>query len=350
MFSVKNPKVLVSILNWNGGDDTIGCLISLFKSDYKSFSVVVIDNASTDHSPEKIQEFFPQVTLIRNAENLGFAKAQNQGIQHAIEQGFEYVWILNNDTIIDSRALGLLVEVLDSDTSTGAVSPILLDAEVSNTNRIQFCGSSINWKYRYFEQHKSLEVGLKAQAEIPENFCLWGTALLVRTFILKQVGGFDDKLFAYFEDMDLSIRIIRAGFYNRIAESAIVFHAGVNDPNNRPPHYVYFNTRNRYLFWMNHLPWYQQLSYTRQYLAGAIVLASSWHDIGDCQRETATLLGIWDALRRRGGKWNDNRNLPKWVSTVLLTHPYIFVNILKGNVFLLVRQALRRFYAPLRKS
>lgn len=343
---LKHSKILVSILNWNGGNDTTGCLASLFNSDYKAFSVVVIDNASTDNSPEMIQELFPQVMLIRNSNNLGFAAAQNQGIRLSIENDFDYVWILNNDTIIDTKTLGLLVDALDTDMTIGAVSPVLFDKGETDDNRIQFCGSSINWKYRYFEQHKSLDQGLKAQAENPKDFCLWGTALLVRTSILKQIGGFDDKLFAYFEDMDLSIRIIRAGFYNRIVESAIVFHAGINDPNNRPPHYVYFNTRNRYLFWINHLPWTQRISYTRQYLAGSLLFAASWHELGDRQKETATLLAIWDALLRRGGRWNGGRTLPKWIPRILLSHPYIFVNILKGNVFLLIRRAFERFYTP----
>ncbi|WP_031597924.1 glycosyltransferase family 2 protein [Ferrovum myxofaciens] len=350
LYKLEKKRVLVSILNWNGGDESVACLYSLFESNYKSFSVVVIDNASTDNSPENIKCLFPQVTLIRNSENRGFASAQNQGIRYAIEKHFEYIWILNNDTIIDANALGLLVYSLDSDASIGAVSPILLDNDNSNSNRIQFCGCSINRKLRYFEQHKFLDEGLKAQSENPKDFCLWGTALLTRTTILKKIGGFDDKLFAYFEDMDLSIRIIKLGFYNRIVEQSIVFHAGVNDPNSRPPHYVYLNTRNRYLFWINYLPWHQQVNYTRQYLAGSLLLAASWHDVGDSQRETATLLGIWDALRRRGGGWVKERSLPKWVPSILLTHPYIFVNILRGDILGVTKKVFKRQSAPSRKD
>ena len=338
----EKTRVLVSILNWNGGNESVACLTSLFESNFKSFSVVVIDNSSTDDSPENIKKLFPQVTLIKNSENLGFASAQNQGIRCAIERNHDYIWILNNDTIIDINALGLLVDSLDSDPSIGAVSPLLLEGDGLNSSNIQFCGCSINRKLRYFEQHKLLDDGLKAQSEHPENFCLWGTALLIRTTILKQIGGFDDKLFAYFEDMDLSVRIIKSGFHNRIVKNAIVFHSGTNDPNIRPPHYVYFNTRNRYLFWINHISGHQKFSYTRQYLAGSLLLAASWHGVGDNQKETATLLGIWDALCRRGGGWNKERSIPKFVPSVLLSHPYIFVNILRGNILTIAKQILKR--------
>lgn len=338
---MRKPNVLVSVLNWNGKDKTIECLRSLFDSDYRDFSVLVIDNASHDNSSETIIRLFPQVKLIENFKNLGFAAAQNQGINFAIENCYEYIWILNNDTIIDPRALSLLVTQMDSDLALGSVSPVLIASEFPDTTHIQFCGCAINWKFQYFEKFKQLDDALVSQEKSPETFCLWGTALLVRTSILKQLGGFEEKFFAYFEDVDLSVRVIRAGFRSKIVPDAIAFHSGADDPAKRPPYYVYLNTRNRYFFWMNHLPRTQRFGFTRHYMAGALLLASSWHDINDRQKETATLFAIWDALLGRGGMWNEGRKVPNWLPSLLLSHPYIWANFLRGNFYLLMRQALQ---------
>ena len=225
-----------------------------------------------------------------------------------------------------------------------------MDAENREEKRIQFCGCSINWKYRIFEKYKFIDEACAAQTEDPQNFFLWGTALLIRISVLEKTGGFDEKLFAYFEDMDLSLRIAKAGYCNRIVKEAQVFHAGVTDAKQRPPHYVYFNTRNRYFFWIRHLPWTQRFGFTRQYVAGALVLAASWYETKDVQRETATLLAIWDALIRRGGGWNKDRTLPKWVSSILLSHPYIFVNILQGNLYRLIQGIVKQSLAVIRKN
>jgi hypothetical protein len=342
---MKKPNVLVSVLNWNGKDKTVECLRSLFNSDYRNFSVVVIDNASHDNSSETIIRLFPQVKLIQNFKNLGFAAAQNQGINFAIENGYEYIWILNNDTIIDPKALGLLVVQMNSDLAVGSVSPVLIESEFPNTSRIQFCGCAINREFQYFEKFKHLDDALVSQEKNPETFCLWGTALLIRTSILKQLGGFEEKFFAYFEDVDLSARLIRAGFRSKIVPDAIVFHAGANDPAKRPPYYVYLNTRNKYFFWMNHLPRMQRFAFTRRYVAGALLLASAWHDISDSQKETATLFAIWDALLGRGGMWNEDRKVPSWVPSLLLSHPYIWANFLRGNFYLLIQQALQYVFS-----
>lgn len=225
-----------------------------------------------------------------------------------------------------------------------------MDAENREEKRIQFCGCSINWEHRVFEKFQSIDEGHAAQAENPKNFFLWGTALLVRVSVLKQTGGFDEKLFAYFEDMDLSLRIIKAGFSNCIAKEVIVYHAGVTDAKKRPPHYVYFNTRNRYFFWIKHLPRTQHINFTRQYLAGSLVLAASWYEVGGDQRETATLLAIWDALRQRGGGWDKDRTVPKWVRRILLSHPYVFVNVLQGNFSRLTKGLLKYPLAFIRKN
>ena len=324
-------KVLISILNWNGGNETINCLNSILNSTFQSYSILIIDNASTDGSVNLIKQQFPWITVIENSDNLGFASAQNQGVQFALKNGYEYVWILNNDTIVNSETLQYLVKALDRNQAIGAVSPVIFESSSSGEEKIQFCGCSVVWDSHYFDLHATLDDALASQDENPDKICLWGTAMFVRTELMANLGGFDDRLFAYYEDLDFSIKIIRAGFFNKIIPEATVYHAGLTDPHKRPPHYVYFNTRNRYLFWKKHLSVSQRINYMRVYLAGALLLAAGWNESGELEKEHATLLGIWDALRNRGGRWDPGRRIPKWVPKILFAHPYFLAKVLRGS-------------------
>jgi hypothetical protein len=106
---VAEPKVTVVILNWNGMDHIHECLESLLKSDYSNYDVVVVDNNSEDGSPAAIAKRFPNVQIMHNADNLGFAEGCNVGIRQAMRSGSAYVWLLNNDTLVDGQSLAVLV-------------------------------------------------------------------------------------------------------------------------------------------------------------------------------------------------------------------------------------------------
>src|SRR3990172_4830039 len=106
------PKVSIVILNWNGLKDTLACLESLKAVDYPSFEIILVDNGSTDGSPEKLASLAkenPKIRLILNSKNLGFSKGYNVAIQKALEHSAEYVLLLNNDTRVNPRFLAPLV-------------------------------------------------------------------------------------------------------------------------------------------------------------------------------------------------------------------------------------------------
>src|SRR2546425_7090973 len=114
-------SVAIIVLNWNGWRDTVQCLTSLKKLSYPNVRIVVVDNRSTDDSVSQIRQAFPDEAIIEVEKNLGFAGGCNVGIRHALEAGAEYVWLLNNDTTVDARALGAMVEMADADAKLGAV-------------------------------------------------------------------------------------------------------------------------------------------------------------------------------------------------------------------------------------
>jgi GT2 family glycosyltransferase len=113
------PLVHVILLNYRGWQHTIACVTSLRGLTYTNVAIVVVDNASPDGSEAHIRDACPDVTVIQSGANLGFAGGNNVGIRHALEQGAEYVWLLNNDTLVDPDALGALVRHAQADPRAG---------------------------------------------------------------------------------------------------------------------------------------------------------------------------------------------------------------------------------------
>ena len=98
-------SLAVIVLNWNRRDDTLRCLASIERSSYAPFDTIVVDNASTDDSVQAIRFAFPEIRIIENQENLGYAGGNNVGLEAALLYGYDYVLVLNNDTIVDPLAI-----------------------------------------------------------------------------------------------------------------------------------------------------------------------------------------------------------------------------------------------------
>ena len=133
---VRQAKVLISIVNWNGGGTVRACIEQLLRSDFRSFSVIIIDNASSDDSLDGIEQKNPAIEVIRNDENRGFAGGHNQGLRIAAERDFEYYWMINSDLAVDPDTLQELVAAIESDARIAMVSPVIEDASVEG--KIQF--------------------------------------------------------------------------------------------------------------------------------------------------------------------------------------------------------------------
>ncbi|MBK7953058.1 MAG: glycosyltransferase family 2 protein [Candidatus Accumulibacter sp.] len=300
MMEVATPKVLISVLNWNAVDLTIKCLSSLSELAYKNTEIVVVDNASKEGEANKIQLHYPDITVIRNQRNSGFAGGHNQAIQMAIDRGFDFVWLVNNDCRVQSSDLGKLLAAA-ADPKVGIVSPVIALPEVTGEERLQFVGSWFDWKTQSCIRPKDPDPILRREREFPNEMWVTGTAMLLRCEMLKRIGGLDERYFAYFEDNDLGARASRAGYLSRMAFDVTVLHQSFATTHDRPPHYFYLCNRNAYLFWIENTPKEFRAGIRRRLMARSLLEAQSLHRAGLEEHARACVVGLIDAIRGHFG-------------------------------------------------
>ena len=207
-------RVEVVVLNWNGWRDTLDCIGSLRKLNYSNFGLIVVDNGSTNESQNQIESHFPDINVLQTGANLGFGGGCNAGIRRALEQGADYVWLINSDATVEANALNELVRVADEQALVGAVGSVLYEADQQDL--IQLWGGGKVHFWTGCSRHQT------GRAEL--DF-ISGASLLVRREALAQVGLFDDQtFFMYWEDSDFGFRLRQAGWALAVAEKSRVWH------------------------------------------------------------------------------------------------------------------------------
>jgi GT2 family glycosyltransferase len=230
-----NPLVYVITLNWNRKDDTLACLETLVCQTQAGFRILVVDNHSTDGSPEEIANRYPQVEQIVNSENLGFAAGFNIGLKFALEAGADYLLILNNDTLLSPDCLEQLMQA--ASLEEGILAPIIYYA--NQPQRIwALCGST---HPLLLEKHDPW-AGKADPGNLPDILdCdfVTGCAMFFPRNVLEIIGLFDEKFQMYYEDSDLCQRVRRAGFHIQAVPGAHMWHkvasssGGSDSPNER---------------------------------------------------------------------------------------------------------------------
>ena len=247
---MKEPKIAIIIINWNTYQLTFNCLKSLKACTYKNKTIFLVDNGSKDGSGDKIAFEFPDINFIKNEINEGFTGANNKALKVILKQNFDYVLLLNNDTEVKPNFLSLLEARMDSDQNLAATQPLILD--FPNKNTIWNGGGSFN---SFFGLSKTRYNGLiyKPQLKI-ETFTEWisGCCILVKIEVIKEVGLLDNRFFAYFEDVDWSIRMTKLGYKLGVVPKSIIYHQSsgstkmnnTSNEGNLSPYAHYLNVRN----------------------------------------------------------------------------------------------------------
>jgi GT2 family glycosyltransferase len=234
----------IIVLNWNGWNDTINCINSLKKQNYTNFSLIVVDNNSSDDSVYQIKKTLPSVELLQTEANLGFGGGCNVGIKHALSRGADYVWLINSDSIADPNALSSLVHVANQDVRLGSVGSVLYEAD--STDQIQLWGGG-NVKLWSGQSHHRLYPGAI-------DF-ISGASLLLRCTAIKEVGLFDQSaFFMYWEDTDLAFRLRAVGWQLAVAHDSHVWHKQSASLGKRSPLLDEYFTQSGVRFLKRHAP------------------------------------------------------------------------------------------------
>lgn len=237
---MKNTSPLISIIivNWNGLDHLMDCLPSVLRNNYLRIEIIVVDNGSTDRSIaylRKIANTHANVYLIKNKRNLGFAGGNNIGFKKA--KG-ELILLLNNDTIMPANFFEPLVKRLFSDKRIAAVQPKIL--QYPQKTLIDSIGSYfIGSGFLYHLGHNKPD---QSRYQKPQPiFSMKGAAMLLRKDVLDKVGLFDDDYFAYFEETDLCVRILLAGFSIWYEPRSHIYHKGGQTAQKLPSSFVQYH-------------------------------------------------------------------------------------------------------------
>lgn len=243
----------VVIPNWNGRDDLVACLDAL-RAQSVSGEIVVVDNGSSDGSVEFVRQWYPDVTLLIQPLNLGFAAGVNVGIRYSLHRGHQFVALLNNDAVAHPRWMEELLAVAIDDASIGMVASKFVTIDGRRIDSTGECYST--WGLPYPRGRD--EQDLSAYDDAVEIFGASGGSTLYRAEMLRDVGLFDGDFFAYFEDVDLSWRAQLRGWRVRLAPRAIAYHR-IGATSGRIRGFTTFQT-------LKNLPWLMVKNVPRRYL------------------------------------------------------------------------------------
>lgn len=293
---MKTPKVCVILLNWNGREDSLACLESLKLTAYSPMEVLVVDQGSQDGLSEVLRLSHPDVKLLTNERNLGFAHGSNQGIRWGLENGAGLVLLLNNDTIVDRQCIGELVRAAAANPRAGAVGPKIL--RLSEPGRIWSVGGIVDFtenvgRMRGYGQIDGGQFDRPAEVDF-----LSGCAVMVPKAVVETVGLLSEDFSpAYYEDADWGMRIRAAGYLNLVVPSARVWHkesASTGGEYNATAKYLMGH--HAVLFMRKHAKWHQ---WAKWFLFAVLSLPAQYvvrslQGKGAAVRAKAA--GIWDGM------------------------------------------------------
>jgi GT2 family glycosyltransferase len=292
-----SPIVSVIVVNWNGRHLLGPCLDALQRQTYRDFEIILVDNGSTDGSPEWIAEHYPTVRLVRNKRNLGFAEGNNCGF--AVAQG-EFLALVNNDTEAEPGFLQALVEAVRQDNRVGAVAGVLVFAHRPEV--VASAGLRVGWDGVAIDAYAGRPRAALPPAPV-EVFGASGGAALYRRRMIEEIGPFLPAYFFYLEDADLAWRARLAGWRCLLAPQAVVRHVYSATAGQGSPFKSFHLARNRWLVLFLNLPaglglLYAPLIWTYDLAACAYGLLRGDYEV---------LKGRWAALRMLPSLWAQRR-------------------------------------------
>ncbi len=287
-------NVFVSIINFNGRDNTFKCVDSIKKINASNFklNVVVIDNGSKEklNLPQGYLGNIPLKIIVKE-KNLGFTGGHNAGINCALSKNADYVLVLNNDVVVDPNLISELIKALEKNSKYGIASPKIYFApgfefhkdryKEEDKGRVFWYAGGIMDFRNVIARHRGVDEVDKGQYQkTEETDFATGACLLVKKEVLERVGFFDDKYFLYYEDSDLSQRIRKAGYKIIYAPDAVVWHRNAEAAGGSgSPLQDYYISRNRLLFGVKYAPLRSKAALIKESIR-LLVMGREWQKKG----------------------------------------------------------------------
>ena len=250
------PSVAVVILNWNGRNYLQQFLPSVLQSSYPNLRIIVADNASSDDSVSFLQQHYPQILIIQNNSNQGFAQGYNTALQLVKE---DYLVLLNSDIEVTPGWIEPIIELMEKDKMIAACQPKLLSYH--QKNYFEYAGASGGWidKYGYpFSRGRIFDICEEDKGQyddVQQIFWASGAAFFVRSSVFNQMNGFDNYFFAHQEEIDLCWRMQLAGYKIYVCPQSAVYHVGGGTLPKGNSKKVFLNYRNNLIMLCKNLPW-----------------------------------------------------------------------------------------------
>ena len=293
------PSVAIVMLHWGPEEVTKRCLQSLGRIAYPAASVILIDNAHT-LSPSVTEWAHPlSLDLVRPGSNLGFAEGCAVGMSIALERGADYVLLLNNDVVVDPPFLDRLVAAARACPEAGLFCPQIEFLE--DPGRVWFGGGAFSL-WRGIPRHTHWRKSSTGDRAPRASDFATGCALLIAPSVIRTVGVFDPRFFAYGEDLDLSLRARQAHVGIMVVPASVIWHVSVYDAQ-RAWLRLYYSTRNLLEVMRKHARWIQWVSFMPNFL---IFWVGFYVVLAAARRQPrlvgALALGVVDFIRRRFGE------------------------------------------------
>ncbi len=329
------PKVSIIILNWNGWEDTIECLESIYQINYRNYNVVLVDNNSEDNSLERIKAYlngdipirsefyeyksdnkpinvveskneveeieFKDLILIKNPENYGFAGGNNIGIHYAMKHlKPDYLLLLNNDTVVDINFLTELVKTGDSRENIGFIGPKTLFYDKNDIIQ-EAGGGDIDYRHCKVEEIGFNDVDDGSLDYYIEPDYIGGACLLVKSKVLEKIGALDPNYFMYWEDVDWCITGLENGYKSAYEYKSVIWHKYGSSSENEFK--MYYLNRNRLYFMRKHVKGSDYLKFL-SYFVPFILFESMYQLVRkkDQKMARAFFMGMIDGFMMRRTK------------------------------------------------
>ena len=242
----KYRMIYVVLVNYNGTKDTIECIESLKESNYREFQIIVVDNCSSDNSVDVLKQYQKKedFILVPLHSNNGFSAGNNIGIRYAISQDADFIWLLNNDTLVEPDTMDNLLNPFINHSLCGATTAKIFYE--NDRKRIWYAGGSINDKTSRTEHWRIDEIDNDKNEPLTSVTFSSGCCIFLSREAVERAGLMDESYFLYEEDAEYCIRIRKAGFEIIYNPEAVVYHKVSSSTGESSPLKQYYSVRNRY--------------------------------------------------------------------------------------------------------